>query len=264
MNIISSWVGYTFPKAKRPARKAAKEPAASCTVAAPSQAPARVMVLEADPQSRSTLVDLIKAVGLEPLVVPDGAAALKSIDLCAPGMILMACNELPGPESGDLKLCSMMRKPRADHPCIPIIVLATGSDAFIWQGYIGDCGIEGVLEKPLRAQKLRAMLELWLDLPLKEEPKQSLPPIQNTDDWFQVRFTEDIQGFEQAWAKDDKPSMVRFAQHMQGIALVLGVQRALKLADRLERMARGTKPMEPEAMQRTLTALKKAFAPYLD
>ncbi|RUL72995.1 response regulator [Dyella choica] len=264
MNIISSWVGYTFPKTKRSARKAAKQPAALCTVAAPIQAPSRVMVLEADPQSRSTLVDLIKTLGLEPLVVPDGVAALKSIDLRAPDMILMACDGPADPESAEFKLCSMIRKQRASLPYFPIVVLASWPDAFLWQIDIGDDGIDDVLPKPLRAQELQAVLELWLDLPLKDEPKKSPAPIQPTDDWYQVRLTEDILGFEQAWAKRDQPSMLHFAQHMQGIALVLGVQRALKLADRLERVARGTKSMEPEAMQSTLTALKKAFARYLD
>ena len=254
---ISPFSVYVFPKVKRSARKAVKEPAAPYAVAIPTQVPARIMVLEADPPSRSTLVDLILGLGLEPLVVLDGAAALKSIDLRAPDMILMACDGLPSPERGEFKLCLMMRKRRADHPCIPIILLATGPDAFLWQNYIGDCGIEGVLEMPLRAQKLRAMLELWLDLPLKHEPKKSLPSTQVTDDWCQACLTEYIQGFEQAWAKRDMPSMARFAQHIQGIALVLGVQRALKLADRLERAAGATRPLKPDAMQGTLAALKK-------
>ncbi|GLQ90253.1 Hpt domain-containing response regulator [Dyella flagellata] len=259
MNTYSQHTTSTTPMAVRDA-------AASYEVLIPAEAPARVLLLEADPESRRVIVDQIAALEQEPLVVPDGSAALDAIHHQAPAMILMACVGAPDPESGEVELCSMMRKLRTGLPYFPIIILAAETNALLWQYCIGDNGIDGVLQKPLRVEKLETLLRLWLDLPspARDEPVQSLPRAPNSGLWYQACLKEDIRGFERAWADGDMPSMVRCAYRLHGVAQLLGAQRATKLADRLEQAARGNKPLEADAMRNTLAALKKAIARYLE
>ena len=73
---------------------------------------------------------------------------------------------------------------------------------------------------------------------------------------YQAHLTEELARFEQALARQDKYSMVRFAQRAKDAAFSLKAPAALALTDRLEQAARDVEPLEPDAMQDTLASLK--------
>ena len=254
MNTYSRYVARHIPLALR------EEDAVMYRV---EQRPARIVVLENDPESRSVIVDHILALELEPFVVADGPAILASTSLCCPAMALIACDGPPIPKQGEAELCSLIRNRRANVPFFPIIVLAPETDAFFWHYCIGDHGIDGVLHKPLRLRRLQAMLELWLDLPSAVEPAPSLPSGPDPGNWDHACLAENIQGFEQALVANDHPAMSHLAYRLGRVMSLLGVAKAIRLADRLEQAARGNKPLTPEAMRSSFARFKKMAAPYL-
>ncbi|WP_158628859.1 Hpt domain-containing response regulator [Dyella choica] len=234
--------------------------------ATPTQTPARVLVIDEDPQSRCFLVDQIKALGQEPLAVPDSLAALNVMTYQAPDLILMACD---GPDTAVYKSAlRLVVANRARHASIPIIILSTTRDAFLWQLCMDD-GIVGVLQKPVHAGKLEALLRVWLDLPLlaHDEPSEPDPPFETIYQWYQASqasLVEETRAFEQALAEHDKLSMAHFAHRAQGVAFSLGAHQAAELADRLEQAARGNLPWESKSIQETLAALKEAIARHFE
>ncbi|RUL68410.1 response regulator [Dyella choica] len=264
MNASSQLTAYASHVAVPSTRWAVRERAAIYRAnATPTPTPARILVIDEDAQSRSVLVSQLKALDLEPLAVPDSLAALNVITYQAPDLILIACD---GPDTAAYK--TVMRLVVVSHArqaCIPIIILAGERDVFFWQLCLDD-DIVDVLQKPVRAEKLQVSMGLWLDLPptVSHEPNESLPPFEDTPQWYRACLAAEIHAYEQALATHDTFLMVHYAHRTHGVALVLGIDRAAKLADRLEQSARGHKPLKPDGIRKTLAALKEAIARHFE
>jgi CheY-like chemotaxis protein len=212
------------------------------SVASPAL-PTQLLVLDNDPQSRNALAEQLRAFGLEPLPVADSLAALNAITLRPPALILMACDQpdVPGYES--TMRAAVEKQARRLH--IPIILVSNAPDAY---GLSLEGTRIGILQRPLHAEQLQALLHRWVE--------QSASDIGRC---WQELLAEDVEGFGQALAERDEARMIRFAHRLLDALRVLEARRAAELANRLEQAARGKLPMEPGAMRATLAALKEAI-----
>ncbi|RUL74074.1 Hpt domain-containing response regulator [Dyella choica] len=221
------------------------------------QAPARILVVANDPETRSVLTAELKALRLDPLPVPDSLAALNAIDWQAPDVILMA---LEGPDAAVYQAVlrfTVANLARRAH--IPLVAIV-GQGGESWRRAL-DGRLDGVLHNPLRPEALYATLARWLDLPppAGQAPEEPLPPCRR-----RACIDTDVQEYERALARQDTANMVHFAHRAKGAALVLHADRAAELADRLELAARGYAPLQLDEIQRTLAALKAAIACHFD
>ncbi|RUL79931.1 Hpt domain-containing response regulator [Dyella choica] len=251
MNASPNRIFYPSRKAQLFKPLAVREPPASYH--ARSQAPARILVVANDPETRRVLTAELKALSLDPLPVPDSLAALNAIDLQVPDVILMA---LEGPDAAVYQavlrfaMANLARRTR-----IPLVAVV-GQGGESWRRALDGC-LAGVLHNPLSPEELYATLARWLDLP---------PPANQALDeplplaWSRACIDLDVQEYERALAGQDTANMVHFAHRAKGAALVLHADRAAELADRLELAARGYAPLQPHEIQRTLAALKAAIA----
>ncbi|GLQ88583.1 hypothetical protein GCM10007898_21530 [Dyella flagellata] len=203
------------------------------------------------------LAGQLKALGLDPLTVPDSLAALNATDFKAPDVILMA---LEGQDAAVYQ--AVLRFTRANlamRARIPLVAIV-GQGGETWRRAL-DSRLDGVLRKPLRPEELYATLARWLTLPpltgqAQDEP---FPPR-----WCRAFIEVDIQEYERALARQDTSNMVRFAHRAKGAAIALHANRAAELADRLELAARGYAPLAPDEIEHTLAALKVAIARHFE
>ncbi|GLQ89161.1 Hpt domain-containing protein [Dyella flagellata] len=254
MNASPNLVAYASRTAERFKPFAVREPTAVYN-ARPHAA--RILVVANDPETRRVLISELRALGLNPVPVPDSQAALNAIDREAPDVILMA---LEGPDAtvyqALLRLAVAKLAKRTRIPLVAIVEQGSenGRRAL-------DSRLDGVLHQPLRPEALYATLSRWLDLPppAGQAPDEPLPP-----PWHRACIDVDVQEYERALARQDISKMVHFAHRAKGAALVLHANRAAALADRLELAARGDVPLPPDDIQRTLAALKVAIARHFD
>ncbi|WP_158628806.1 response regulator [Dyella choica] len=175
--------------------------------AAPGQSSARILVVDGRLQSRFVLVERLKALGVAPLAIDDGVAALQAIALRAPALILTNCH-MPGMDG--YEIARRIRHWEAEQGMlrIPIIALCATANAAQWQKCM-DSGMDGLLKKPSRARELQAVLQLWVEQlrpPVQVEPFLP-PPV--TRQAYRYPFAEDIRTFEQAMEIQDRVQTAR-------------------------------------------------------
>ncbi|MFK2892021.1 Hpt domain-containing response regulator [Dyella flagellata] len=255
---------YASPTTKSSGCGAVTDSSASDGANTASRQPlTRILVVDEDRESREILVDQLMSLGVEALGVPDSLAALNAVGYQLPDLILTACAE-PGAASYETSMRLAVAN-RARDARIPIILMTTAVDAFLWSPR-GDNGVVDVLCRPVRTEKLQAVLELWLRRPLsaRPAPEPPFPPIRSIADFYRLRLTEDIQLFERAWSDRDNILMADLAHHLRGNALMVGAPQVFMLADRLERAITGKKPLGQDALRDILAALKEAIARHFE
>lgn len=232
----------------------------------PSGTPARILVVEDHPHSRVILLEQLKTLGVEPVGLPDGLAALAETARQEPALILMDCH-LPGMDGYEATRRIRQREAEQGRSHVPIIAISTASDAQHLKKCM-DSGMDGVLKKPLRMEELQSILQVWLEPApdQMDEPTDACAASTDIRALYQASMAEDIHAIEQAVKRRHGDEIARYAHRIKGAALMLGAQEMADAADRLEQEASNTTRPESVPMEAMLQALKGAveryFAPF--
>jgi|GEM_PF-1300040 len=245
---------------------ATEVPVASITGDALMGTPPRVLVVEDHPQSRFILLEQLKRLGVEPVGLSDGAAAVAEAARQRPALILMDCHM---PEMDGYEATRRIRQREAEQglPHVPIIAVSSASDARHLEMCV-DSGMDGVLKKPLRLEELQAILQVWLEqAPHPADEAAAAREESSGIDLralYQTSMTEDILAIEQAIQRRQGEETAHFAHRIKGAALMLDAQEMADAADRLEQAARNATAAGAEQMEAMLQALKQAMARYFE
>jgi two-component system, OmpR family, response regulator MprA len=138
-------------------------------VAAPSQAPSRVLVVDDDRAVRESLRRSLEFNGYAVALAADGAEALASISGSAPDVVVM---DVMMPRLDGLEATRALRKAGND---VPILVL-TARDAVGDRVEGLDAGADDYLTKPFALQELLARLRALLRrvVPHEDAPDETL------------------------------------------------------------------------------------------
>ena len=138
--------------------RATPPPTPASTVVAPPRLKGRLLVVEDDRVNQQVIELLLHRLGLECVIVPDGAAAVAAARAETWDAIIMDC-QLPGMDG--FEATRQIRRLPATRP-LPIIALTANVRA-------EDCdaceaaGMDDFLPKPVRREALHACLERWLN-----------------------------------------------------------------------------------------------------
>ena len=112
--------------------------------------PVRVLVVDDDPQVRSSIFELLEAFGFTAKVAPNGRAALKLCERACPFDIVLA--DVVMPEIGGVQLAEMLGD---QYPSLPVILM-TGRDSMIES--VVDAGAVALF-KPFTALQLKRIID---------------------------------------------------------------------------------------------------------
>lgn len=118
--------------------------------------PARILIAEDDPDMRELMVTLVERLGLQPVAVPDGQAALEEVAARPPDLIL---SDLGMPRVGGIELCRRVKA----HPAtrsIPVVLVTGIGEEYEAKGH--EVGADAFLGKPFTLTDLRARLHALL------------------------------------------------------------------------------------------------------
>ncbi len=137
--------------------------------------PARILVVEDEPQLAAVLCDYLKASGYETCHLADGEAVLDTFTCWQPGLVLL---DLMLPGADGVSLCRELRA----HSDVPVIMvtarvdevdrllgLSVGADDYIckpfsprrwWPGWGRCCGAIGAMAAVVRQVRMRRSLSL--------------------------------------------------------------------------------------------------------
>ncbi|MEY2597991.1 MAG: hypothetical protein RLZZ142_250, partial [Verrucomicrobiota bacterium] len=155
------------PPALPPAspRPPSPSPAPSTTPATPP-APAatlRVLVAEDNPVNQMFVAALLKKLGCEPEVVPNGLRAIERLQSGSYDAVLMDCHM---PEMDGFEATRQIRRSESMRPGKPIPIIAVTASAMASdRERCFAAGMDLVLTKPVRAKELQAGLEQCLHPP---------------------------------------------------------------------------------------------------
>ncbi|MBW2243124.1 MAG: EAL domain-containing protein [Deltaproteobacteria bacterium] len=123
----------------------------------------RVLVVDDDPSVRRTLGRALDRDGLEPVIAPDGQAALRAFDECAPQLVLLDV-QMPG--MSGFEVCEALRA-RPDGDELPIVMMTGMEDLQAIQNAY-DAGATDFVTKPIQwlvlSHRLRYLLRAGSNL----------------------------------------------------------------------------------------------------
>ena len=128
---------------------------------------ASILLVEDHPANRFVIEQQLQAIGCNVISCMDGASALRMHHAESFDMILMDCDL---PDMDGYTLTRMIReRENTTHRRTPILALSASTDASHRMRCI-ECGMDGVLKKPLQLALLRSELALWCDIDLPPIP----------------------------------------------------------------------------------------------
>lgn len=198
--------------------------------------PPRVLLVDDSATVRHVLGQRLQALGCDVDQAADGAAALAALGVQSYGLVLLDCH-LPDMYGHDV--AQRLRALEAARPArsyTPLIGMSADADA----AHVRLClerGMDGMLDKPVPIESLRAMLSLWCDHESGGlDAAAAGPALAGTPlpQLFLSASREDLQGLRAACARDDGRAMARLAHRMKGAALTVGRDDIVALLDCVE------------------------------
>ncbi|WP_380007606.1 ATP-binding protein [Dyella humi] len=172
---VGTTVSFNIPVTLGTAEQSkSAEPARPATVAelprrkrSSSPKQASILLVEDHPANRFVIEQQLQAIGCHVTSCMDGASALRMQHAELFDMILMDCDL---PDMDGYTLTRMIRERESSTPRrTPILALSASTDASHRMRCI-ECGMDGVLRKPLQLALLRSELALWCDIELPPVP----------------------------------------------------------------------------------------------
>ncbi len=153
----------TLPLTEAPIR-----PSQSPLHARQHQLKGRVLVVEDDRVNQRVIELLLEKVGLDCVIVGDGASAVEVATLESWDAVLMDC-QMPGMDGFE---ATRRIREKLDGTPLPIIALTANAMAGDREACLA-AGMDDFLAKPVRKDELRSCLEKWL----KHAPGETKPPL---------------------------------------------------------------------------------------
>jgi CheY-like chemotaxis protein len=125
---------------------------------APDPSPARVLVADDSAANRKAAVRMLESLGLRADVSANGWEAVEMLRLLPYDLVLMDC-QMPSRNGQEAAIEIRKREPPGRHTPIVAMTAETGADC------LDDClasGMDDILLKPVRREKLMATLHRWL------------------------------------------------------------------------------------------------------
>ncbi|GLQ93242.1 hypothetical protein GCM10007901_21930 [Dyella acidisoli] len=132
-----------------------------------SQKHASILLVEDHPANRFVIEQQLQSIGCRVTSCMDAASALRLHQIESFDMILMDCDL---PDMDGYTLTRMIRERESTtHHHTPILALSASTDADHRMRCI-ECGIDGLLKKPLQLSVLQSELALWCGIELPTAP----------------------------------------------------------------------------------------------
>lgn len=186
---IGTTVSFTVPvtlgaEGEKPVQAGSMQPSAALFGNRPRHGlslPSRhasILLVEDHPANRFVIEQQLQAIGCDVVSCSDGASTLRTHHAESFDMILMDC-DLPDMDGYTLTRMIRERESTTWHRT-PILALSASTDADHRMRCI-ECGMDGVLKKPLQLPLLRSELALWCDIELPPDPQAKTGENQRND-----------------------------------------------------------------------------------
>ncbi|WP_421567554.1 ATP-binding protein [Stenotrophomonas sp. PD6] len=215
--------------------------------------PARgsVLVVEDHPGNRALIHQQLLELGVEPTMATSGAEALQLLKERSFDLVLMDCH-MPVMDGYETTRRIRARPTPSMH--LPIVAISASTGAEHLAACL-DCGMDGVLRKPLRLEELRSTLELWPVNMAEPSADAVVSPSPPTDHPALLR--EDHIALVAAVTAGDLPLARHHAHRLRGAALMLDLGPLAAAAEHVETTLHGGNLPDPAR----LTALGSLIPP---
>lgn len=125
---------------------------------------ASVLLVEDHPAIRFVFEQQLRSIGCRVTACPDGETALRMFDSMPFDLVLMDCGL---PDISGYEVTRTLRRREKDGRHTPILALSASTDAAHKMACI-ECGMDGLLKKPLELSLLRSEIQVWCDVELPD------------------------------------------------------------------------------------------------
>jgi two-component system sensor histidine kinase/response regulator len=126
----------------------------------PDVPPARVLVADDNAVNQKVAVHILESLGLRTDVAANGREALEMLRLMDYDVVLMDCKM---PVMGGPEAVAEMRRREGSGRHTPVISMTAGEPEDCPHLCL-ECGMDDVLQKPIRAQSITEALQRWIPL----------------------------------------------------------------------------------------------------
>ncbi|HVI57126.1 MAG TPA: ATP-binding protein [Luteibacter sp.] len=197
----------------------------------PPTEPGNILFVDDHSINRFVVAEQLRELGVTTVTVSGGDAALKAVEDRSFALVLMDCH-MPDMDGYETTRQIRQREVEQGWNRLPIIALSAATDA----AHHAQCirsGMDDVLEKPLRLDRLRGMLETWIG-PLPSSPRH--PPAWNNrgaSRWVCDRdaLQDDVNALAHVLASN---ALRDLTHRLKGAACVAGYDAIGELAHQLE------------------------------
>lgn len=162
---VGTTISFCIPVQLAPATDA---PAAE-NLPIPRDQPARtkqvsVLLVEDHPAIRFVFEQQLRSIGCVVTTCPDGGTALRMFDSRPFDLVLMDCGL---PDVSGYEVTRTLRAREQGNRHTPVLALSASTDAAHKMACI-ECGMDGLLKKPLELSLLRSEIQVWCDVELPD------------------------------------------------------------------------------------------------
>lgn len=220
----------------------------------------RVLLVDDSATIRYAMQSRLQRLGCEVDSVAEGRAALAAIQARPYGLVLLDCflPDILGQEVA--REVRLLEQARPERPYTPLIGISAEADPGHVQRCL-ECGMDGMLDKPLQTQAIRRLLALWCDHELGEEAASGSAGEAHEQDLarlFVSTSRHDLDAMQQAREAGDLAQMGRLTHRMKGAALTMGRNDIVALLECVEEALRGG-PGATDALGLLLQSLGNAL-----
>ncbi|MGF6131017.1 two-component system sensor histidine kinase EvgS [Pseudomonas frederiksbergensis] len=202
----------------------------------------RILVVEDTLANQEVLLAQMRSFGIEAVLAPDGAQAILKFELQRFDLVLLDCDL---PDMNGYSVAPALRAIEAygERARCPIIAISasTGSEH---DERCFDADMDGTLSKPIQLGKLKSVIELWCDVPIRQTvPVQASAKTFGLNEARQA-IQDDLLNLLEAVLLGNVESALHRAHRLNGAALSLSwIEMALS-AQKLESLLRSAVPMD--------------------
>ncbi|MFY3630770.1 response regulator [Achromobacter xylosoxidans] len=206
--------------------------------ASAQHAPPNILLVEDTPANQYVIQAQLARLGCSVRLAVDGTQACSAFDQEPFDVVLMDC-DLPDTDGYTLARRFRIHESRSGRTTCAIIAISalTGSDH---ASRCLEAGMDGVLSKPIRLEKLRSTIETWCTVTPQgyqsSFSKADIAPSMGTAEALQASFEADLNMLEAAMIARDFHRARHYAHRLRGASLSLGWSLLARLATGLEEL----------------------------
>jgi signal transduction histidine kinase/DNA-binding NarL/FixJ family response regulator len=224
------WFTACYSDPVETSAKVAPEPAP------PTAGPARVLVVEDNPVNQEVAAGMLRALGFDVEVAPNGVVALERVAANSFGLVLMDCQmpEMDGYEA--------TRRIKANHNSLPVVAMSASALREDRERAL-DAGMSGYLAKPMTLEMLRDALAPWLAAP--RPPVETARPLdphvkrrRKVMELFLKDVPTNLERIREALRQGHSEQLAAEAHRLRGGCSVFGAARMSETSSELVEVGR--------------------------